>query len=211
VDERTDPAIRRPKPERAAGQEGRLMKTTTWVAKLVLPVSPARDHMRGGDHAQVTLVEYGDYECLFCGAAHQAVNAVQAHLGERLCFVFRHFPLTTLHPHAQQAAEAAEAAGAQQMFWPMHSTLLENQQYLSDAYLMGYAKALRLNVAVFQEDLLNHAHLPRIREDFLSGVRSGVQGTPTFYINGIRHDGSWEFPELLAAVERSAAEQPVKA
>jgi protein-disulfide isomerase len=180
------------------------MTTTGWEAVLTLPVSPARDHIRGPVDAAVSLVEYGDYECPFCGAAHPIVKAIQEQMGDELQFVYRHFPLTTVHPHAEQAAEAAEAAGAQQRFWAMHDVLFENQQRLDAPYLHAYAEALGLDVRQFDRELVEHVHADRVREDFLSGVRSGVNGTPTFYINGVRHDGSYEFPVLMAALQRAA-------
>jgi protein-disulfide isomerase len=180
------------------------MNITEWEAVLTLPVSPARDHIRGPLDAPVTLVEYGDYECPYCGAAHGIVNAVQARMANRLCFVYRHFPLTTLHPHAQLAAEAAEAAGAQKEFWAMHDVLFENQQQLDPPYLLAYAEALGLDTGRFSAELAEHVHAPKVREDFMSGVRSGVNGTPTFFINGVRHDGSWDAPALLAALQRAA-------
>jgi protein-disulfide isomerase len=180
------------------------MTTTGWEAVLTLPVSPARDHIRGPVDAAVSLVEYGDYECPFCCAAHPIVKAIQEQMGDELQFVYRHFPLTTVHPHAEQAAEAAEAAGAQQRFWAMHDVLFENQQRLDAPYLHAYAEALGLDVRQFDRELVEHVHADRVREDFLSGVRSGVNGTPTFYINGVRHDGSYEFPVLMAALQRAA-------
>jgi protein-disulfide isomerase len=180
------------------------MNTSSWEATLALPVSPARDHIWGPPTAPVTLVEYGDYECPYCAAAHGIVRATQTSLGDELRFVFRHFPMTTVHPHAQPAAEAAEAAGAQGKFWQMHDLLYENQEQLDAPYLLGYAKALGLDVARLSGDLVTHVHAPKVREDFMSGVRSGVNGTPTFYINGVRHDGSWDAVSLLDAL-RSAA------
>ena len=180
------------------------MSAKTLTTVLTLPVSASRDHIRGPATASVTLVEYGDYECPFCASAKNIVDAIAAHMGDRLRFAFRHFPLTTIHPRAQIAAEAAEAAGAQHRFWDMHDTLYTNQQRLEDSHLIAYASELRLDVGRFRNDLLSHAHLPKIREDFMTGVRSGVNGTPTFYINNARHDGSLETPDLLAAVQRAA-------
>jgi len=180
------------------------MRATAWAAALALPVSPSRDHIRGPGSAPVTLVEYGDYECPFCALASQVVDDVRNHVKERLRVVFRHFPMTTVHPRAQIAAEAAEAAGAQHRFWEMHDTLYRNQSHLEDVHLVAYATALRLDLPHFRSDLASHAHLPKIREDFMSGVRSGVNGTPTFYINSVRYDDSWEAPQLLAAVQRAA-------
>ena len=181
------------------------MKLTTWEARLTLPVSPGRDHIRGPLDAPVTLLEYGDYECPYCGLAHPIVCAVQQEMGNTLRFVFRHFPLTTVHPYAELAAEAAEAAGAQRKFWAMHDLLYENQQQLDPPHLLAYAESLGLNLKRFGGDLGQHVYAPKIREDFLSGVRSGVNGTPTFFINGVRHDGPWDFATLLAAVQQAHA------
>jgi protein-disulfide isomerase len=171
-----------------------------------MPVSDDRDHIQGSADAAVTLVEYGDYECPYCGAAYPIVKEVQARMGERLRFVFRNFPISTSHPHAEQAAEAAEAAAAQGSFWEMHDVLYENQKRLRDEDLRGYAEKLGLDVERFDTELADHAHGDRVHEDFLTGVRSGVNGTPTFYINGARHDDSYDAETLLAALERAAAE-----
>jgi protein-disulfide isomerase len=119
-------------------------------------------------------------------------------------FVFRHFPVTTVHPHAELAAEAAEAAGSQHRFWDMHDTLFANQQRLDGASLVAYASVLDLDIGQFDREVAGHVHLPRITEDFTSGVRSGVNGTPTFFINGIRHDGGWDYGSLIAALQRAA-------
>jgi protein-disulfide isomerase len=178
---------------------------TQWDAALTVPVADDRDHIQGPAAAAVTLVEYGDYECPYCGAAYPIVKQVQARMGERLRFVFRNFPITTSHPHAEQAAEAAEAAAAQARFWEMHDLLYENQARLLDDHLHTYAEKLGLDVELFDNELAEHVHAPRVREDFMSGVRSGVNGTPTFYINGARHDDSYEIETLLAALERAAA------
>jgi len=180
------------------------MTMTMWRAVLTQPVSPDRDHIRGAVDAPVTLVEYGDYECPYCGAAHPIVNAVQDAMGDTLRFVFRHFPLMTVHPHAEPAAEAAEAAGSQRKFWTMHDMLYENQQELDPPYLLAYAEAVGLDIARFTRELAAHVHAAKVRDDFMSGVRSGVNGTPTFFINGVRHDGAWDFESLLAAVQRAA-------
>ena len=180
------------------------MTRTEWTAELVLPVSEERDHVQGPLDAPVTLVEYGDYECPYCGAAYPIVKEVQARMADRLRFVFRNFPITTSHPHAEHAAEAAEAAAAQGRFWEMHDYLYEHQRQLEDPDLHDYAEQLGLDVETFDQDLAAHRHAERVREDFMSGVRSGVNGTPTFYINGTRHDGSYELEPLLTAVERAA-------
>jgi protein-disulfide isomerase len=180
------------------------MSTTQWQATLTMPVSDDRDHIQGPAGAPVTLVEYGDYECPYCGAAYPIVKEVQARMRERLRFVFRNFPITTSHPHAEQAAEAAEASVGQGRFWEMHDALYENQRHLEDENLRAYAEQLGLDVERFGNELVEHVHAPRVREDFMSGVRSGVNGTPTFFINGARHDDSYELETLLAALERAA-------
>jgi len=181
------------------------MSTTQWEAVLTVPVTEDRDHIQGPADAAVTLVQYGDYECPYCGAAYPIIKQVQARMGERLRFVFRNFPITTSHPHAEQAAEAAEAAATQGRFWEMHDLLYENQERLRDQDLRGYAETLGLDLDLFDMELAERVHAERVREDFMSGVRSGVNGTPTFYINGVRHDDAYELETLLAALERAAA------
>ena len=180
------------------------MSTTRWKAVLTMPVNKSRDHIQGPVDAAVTLVEYGDYECPYCGAAYPIVKEVQAKMGERMRFVFRNFPITTSHPHAEHAAEAAEAAASQGRFWEMHDYLYEHQRHLEDGDLHRYAEEVGLDVAAFDDALATHSQEPRVREDFMSGVRSGVNGTPTFYINGVRHDDSYDFETLLAALGRAA-------
>jgi protein-disulfide isomerase len=174
------------------------------MSRLTLPVGP-RDHILGPVDAPVTLLEYGDYECPFCGQAHVVVAELLNQLSNEMRFTFRHFPLTTVHPHAEHAAEAAEAAGAQGAFWEMHDLLYENQDALEDENLLQYAAMLRLDLKVFTQDLLTHAYAARVREDFMSGVRSGVNGTPAFFINGRRHEGSYDFPTLYAAIQQALA------
>jgi protein-disulfide isomerase len=178
---------------------------TTWEATLTLPVTEDRDHVQGSPDAAVTLVEYGDYECPYCGAAYPIVKDVQAAMGDELRFVFRNFPITTAHPHAAQAAEAAEAAAAQDRFWPMHDLLYENQQRLNGENLFAYANDLGLDAERFKRELEEHVHAERVHEDFMSGVRSGVNGTPGFFINGVRHDDSYDFDTLLGALRQAAA------
>lgn len=167
---------------------------------LVHDVGP-RDHVQGPADAPVTLLEYGDYQCPYCGAAHPIVKALQRHLGDNLRFAFRHFPLATIHEYAEGAAEAAEAAGAQHKFWQMHDTLFENQPALDFDSLVGYAEDLGLDVERFTTELANQVYAPRVREDFLSGIRSGVNGTPTFFINGLRHEGSFDFETMLESIQ----------
>jgi protein-disulfide isomerase len=173
------------------------------IARLRLPVSIKRDHIQGKSSAHVTLIEYGDYECPYCGQAYQIVKEIQKRLKGRLRFVFRNFPLTQIHPHAQQAAEAAEAAASQGSFWDMHDILYENQQALDHYHLLEYASELDLNTKRFNNDLFSHVHAKRIHEDLMSGVRSGVNGTPTFFINQIRYDDSWDFETLLNTLRQT--------
>jgi protein-disulfide isomerase len=169
------------------------------ISRLVLPIAE-RDHTLGAPNAPFTLVEYGDYECSYCGAAHPIVKDVVSRLGRRLHFAFRHFPLAEIHPHALRAAEAAEAAGAQGKFWPMHDLLYENQPALGDPDLLGYAEHLDLDLERFATELAERTWEPRVREDFMTGVRSGVNGTPTFFVNGVRHDGPWDAETLIEAL-----------
>lgn len=173
------------------------------MIKLTLPVE-SRDHLQGSRAAPVTLLEYGDYECPHCGAAHGVVKKLQETMGEDLCFCFRNFPLTTIHPHAERAAEAAEAAGAQDKFWEMHDLLLEHQSDLAEPDLREYARDLGLDILKFRKDLEGRVFLPRVKEDILTGIRSGVNGTPTFFINGVRYDGAPDYDELLSALEAAA-------
>jgi len=180
------------------------MSERTTAATLTLPVSE-RDHAQGPADAPVTLVEYGDYECPHCGRAYPIIKQVRRRLGARLRFVFRNFPLRESHAHAEHAAEAAEAAGAQGKFWEMHDRLFERQFALDDDYLVEYAADLGLDAARVARELAAGTHAPRVREDFRSGVTSGVNGTPTFFINGLRHDAPWEVEPLVAALERAAA------
>ncbi len=181
------------------------MSTTPRETGLTMPVSEARDHQEGPTDAAVTLVEYGDYECPYCGAAYPIVKEVQSRMGEGLRFVFRNFPISTSHPHAEQAAEAAEGAAAQGKFWEMHDLLYENQRHLDDEALLAYAERLGVDAERFDKELAERVHAGRVEEDYLSGLQSGVDGTPTFYINGEQHAGSYELEPLQAALERAAA------
>jgi protein-disulfide isomerase len=159
-----------------------------------------RDHVRGSATAPTSMLEYGDYECPFCAEVQPIVIEIQDRLAEDLCFAFRHFPLTNMHPHSEHAAEAAEAAGAQGSFWDMHETLFQNQQALEDEDLVQYASSLGLDVGRLIREVESGAHAPRVRDDFKSGVRAGVNGTPTFFINGQRYDGTRGLEEILAAL-----------
>jgi protein-disulfide isomerase len=179
------------------------MSAVLHAPRLTVPIG-GRDHILGPAAAQVTLLEYGDYECPFCGEAHGVLKQLLQMMGDEITYAFRHFPLAQIHPHAQQAAEAAEAAGAQGRFWEMHNVLFEHQDRLSTRDLVGYAAGLRLDVQRFALELDSHVHVPRIREDFMSGVRSGVNGTPTFFINGVRHNGGYDLPTLVDAIRAAA-------
>jgi protein-disulfide isomerase len=167
--------------------------------RLKVPVNE-RDHVQGSPTAVVTLVEYGDYQCPFCGAAHGSVKEVQRAMGDDLLFAFRHFPLTQIHPLALPAAEAAEGAGAQGKFWEMHVVLFENQPRFEPANLLRYATALGLDLERFADDIESGRYEPKIREDFMSGVRSGVNGTPTFFVNGVRYNGGYDPASLIEAI-----------
>lgn len=168
-----------------------------------------RDHVDGQEAAAITLVEYGDYQCPYCGMAYPVVKKLQRELGNQVRFVFRNFPLRDAHPHAEHAAETAEGAAAQGKFWEMHDTLFEHQQRLDDRDLMQYGEALGLDVQRLARELSEGAWAKRVREDFRSGVVSGVNGTPTFFVNGERYDGVWnEADEFLLALREVAATQP---
>jgi NhaA family Na+:H+ antiporter len=169
--------------------------------KLKLPVSD-RDHIRGPVDARVTLVEYGDYECPHCRQVHPIVKELRSRFGERLRYVFRHFPITSMHPHAQLAAEAVEAAGSQGKFWEMHDLLFEHEGALTREELLGYAGLLGLDRERFEEELTQQVHRARVREDFRSGIRSGANGTPTLFLNGVRYDGAWDLDSLIAEIEK---------
>ena len=175
-------------------------------ASLTPPVG-AEDHSAGPDGAPITLVEYGDFQCPHCGRAYPIVKEIQKRLGKRLRFVFRNFPLTQIHPNAAHAAEAAEAAGAQGKYWQMHDRLFERQFALEDQYLVEYAGELGLDADRVAADLADGTHQDRVRDDFMSGVRSGVNGTPTFFINGVRHEDAWELETLLAALEEAGSDK----
>jgi protein-disulfide isomerase len=169
-----------------------------------LPVA-GRDHIQGSIKAPLALVEYGDYECPFCGEAYPIVKAIQERLGDRLCFVFRNFPLVNMHPHAEHAAEAAEAADAQGRFWEMHDLLFENQEALDDTDIEQYAASLGLDARRLIDEVRASAYATRIREDFRGGARNDVNGTPTFFINGQRYDGELTASALLEALKGSEA------
>jgi protein-disulfide isomerase len=169
---------------------------------LAVPVSE-RDHIQGPDTATVTLVQYGDYECPYTRRSTWVVQAIQQQLGDQLRFVYRNFPLTEIHPHALHTALAAEAADAQGKFWEMHNYIFHHQHTLEDADLEQFAGAVGLDMQRFAQDMAQRPFARRIEEDFQSGLRSGVRGTPTFFINGVLYPGSWEQDALLAALKEA--------
>ncbi len=173
--------------------------------RLTVPVSK-RDWHRGSLKAPAQLLEYGDFECPVCGAVHPLVQAIQETMGRDLCFAFRNFPLTNVHPHAQSAAEAAEAAGAQGSYWEMNDLLFENQEALEDEYLAAYATSLGLDASRLISEVMAGTYQGRVREDFLSGIRSGVNGTPTFFVNGWRYDGARDLESMVAALSEPSEE-----
>ncbi len=170
------------------------------MATLRVPVA-TNDHIQGNEDAAVALVEYGDYECPHCGVAYHVIKRLQKHYGPDLRFVFRNFPLAEIHSHAESAAEVAEFAGANGHFWEMHDGIYENQQRLSTKLLLELIAGIGLSVEDVRESLASHEFAPKVRQDFLGGVRSGVNGTPAFFINGVRHDGAYDFESLTAAID----------
>lgn len=167
---------------------------------LKVPVTQ-EDHIQGDFNAPITLVEYGDYECPNCGAAYPIVKQIQEHFGKQLRFVFRNFPLTEVHPHAELAAETAEFSDTKGHFWEMHDLLFENQASLSISLLYELVESLKIPPQELKQALENQIFEPKVRKDFLGGVRSGVNGTPTFFINGQRQNAGYSFEELLSAIE----------
>jgi protein-disulfide isomerase len=179
---------------------------TYTAPRLTLPVGE-RDHSEGSNDAPMVLVEYGDYQCPYCGAAYPIVKRIQKELGSSLRFVFRNFPITNSHPQAEWAAETAEAAAAQGKFWEMHDFLYENQRFMGDeAYFAKQETKLKLDAKRIAREVSQGAYSSRIQEDFMSGVRSGVNGTPTFFMNGERYDGYPEFGPMVAVLK--VAEKP---
>lgn len=166
-----------------------------------------RDHVRGAEGAAVTVVEYGDFECPQCAQAFPVMQSICEAFGDRLRFVYRHFPLTNVHAHAQRAAEASEWAAAKSAFWQMHDGLFTNGGKLTDADILALAERLGFDSASLHQAWAAHTFIPRVKEDFLGGIRSGVAGTPTFFINSARHEDAWDFAALSRAIERAEAAQ----
>jgi protein-disulfide isomerase len=174
---------------------------------MLIPPVDESDHVLAGEQPLVTLVEFGDYECPFCGRAHVVVTDALRRMPREVRFVFRHFASFRTHPHALSAALAAEAAGAQGRFWPMHDTLFENQDALEEDELIGHAEDLGLDINRFVTDLRGASYLPKVRADFRSGARSGVNGTPTFFIDGERFDLGWSDGTLTRALAAHVRER----
>jgi protein-disulfide isomerase len=181
-------------------------------AKLRVPVTQ-EDHWQGPEDAPLTLVEYGDYECPFCGQAYPVIKRLQQALKDDLKFVFRNFPLTMAHPNAMNAALAAEAAALQGKFWEMHDTLYEHQDNLDPESLLEYAAALGLDLEKFRQDMKSPEVEGKVAKDLYGGARSGVNGTPNFFINGYKYEGDWSYPSLLTvltAVRKQIGERRMK-
>ena len=168
--------------------------------ELTVPVGPA-DHALGPGHAPVVVVEYGDFECPNCKQAAPAVKLLLNHFTGRVCFVYRHFPLEEVHPHAVQAAEAAECAGSQGKFWPFHDALFEHQPHLKLHDLRSYAENLQLDMAPYDSGMSEHRYLQRVRDHMQSGRDSGARSTPTFFVDGKIQDVSFDLQRLFKAVE----------
>ncbi|MEK6271590.1 MAG: Na+/H+ antiporter NhaA [Actinomycetota bacterium] len=186
-----------------------LLGTSETLVDLALPVDLERDHLRGPEDAPVTVVEYGDFECPYCGRAEPAVRELLADFGD-VRYVWRHLPLSDVHPNAQRAAEAVEAAADQGAFWEMHDALLDHQDDLRPRDLFAYAEQLGLDVERFRDDLQRQRWAPRIEEDVDSADMSGVTGTPTFFINGRKHDGAYDIGALSAAVRAAGARAAIQ-
>ena len=170
------------------------------MAQLKNPVT-ASDHMQGDAQAAVALVEYGDYQCPACGEVYLLVKRLQEYFGKDLCFVFRNFPLTEVHPQAEAAAETAEFAAMHGQFWQAHDALYENQEALGATFYLELVETLHLSAADLRQAVEEGNCRARVRADFSGGVRSGVNGTPTFFINGQRHDGGLDLESLVAVIE----------
>jgi protein-disulfide isomerase len=170
--------------------------------KILKPAVNNNDHIEGNENAPIELVEYGDYQCPHCGRAYPVIKDIQKKMGDKLKFVFRNFPLAEAHPDATHAAVASEAAASQNKFWEMHDILFENQNDLSDEALIKYAAKIKLNTEKFKSDFETPSFLEKVESDFESGMRSGVNGTPSFFINGKKYNGNWEDNYLLEFLEK---------
>jgi protein-disulfide isomerase len=179
--------------------------TASYRPSPLLRVDEVIDHVQGGPRAAVTLIEYGDYECPACFQANSALKVILPQFGDDLRFAFRHFPLREVHPHAELAAEAAEAAGAQGKFWPMHDLLFSNQHHLKEKHLQGYAAQLGLDMARYENEMKDRVYLQRVQEQIASGRHLAIRSTPAFYVNGVFTDVSFGLQHLHQAIERALA------
>jgi protein-disulfide isomerase len=173
---------------------------------LTAPINIGTDHIRGHVNSPVVIVEYGDYECPYTGMAYPIVKEIMRRFGDKVQVAFRNFPLNEIHPHAQHAAEAAEAAAAQDKFWQMHDYLFEHQKALGDNHLLQYAEKVGLDINKFKKEMSEHIYVPLIEESLKSGINSSVEGTPTFFVNGIRYEDSWDldtFSKFLETHQKS--------
>jgi protein-disulfide isomerase len=174
------------------------------MAKLKPPVSSS-DHMEGDPESPIILVEYGDFQCPHCGAAYPIIKQIEKKFKGQLAIVFRHFPLAEAHPYAQAAAVASEAAANQGKFWPMHDLIFENQHHLGLEKLLQLAEGLKLDMKRFQNDFKDPGLFKKVEDSFESGIISGVNGTPSFFINGIKFEGTYEFESLVKGLELSVS------
>jgi protein-disulfide isomerase len=170
------------------------------MSKLKPPLN-SKDHYEGNENASIELVEYGDYQCPHCGHAYPIIKSIQKKLGSKLKFVFRNFPLAEVHPDATHAAIAAETASAQNKFWEMHDIIFENQERLDDTHLVRYAEKIGLDIKKFETDFEKPEFAEKVESDFESGIHSGVNGTPSFFINGQKYNGDWDEEPFLAYLE----------
>jgi protein-disulfide isomerase len=170
---------------------------------LTVPANIGSDHIRGSINAPVTIVEYGDYECPYTGMAYPIIKEIMKQFGDKIYFVFRNFPLNEIHPHAQHAAEAAEAAAAQDKFWEMHDYLFEHQKSLDDSHLLEYAQKVGLDIDKFKKEMSGHIYSPLINKSIKNGIDSGVEGTPTFFVNGVRYEDSWDLDTLSNVLKKN--------
>lgn len=176
------------------------------MSTLLKPHVNSTDHIRGNSNAPLELVEYGDFECSDCGHAYPIIKTIQKELGDDLKFVFRNFPLAQTHPHAVNAAVAAEAAALQNKFWEMHDIILQNQKHLEFEDLLLYAKKIDLDSNQFKDDMQKKALRAKVEADFESGVRSGVNRTPSFFINGLKYEGGRDASQLIYYLKSKLSE-----
>ena len=171
--------------------------------KLTVPVNIGSDHIRGSINAPIVVVEYGDYECPYTGMAYPIVKKIMRHMDDKIYFVFRNFPLNDIHPHAQHASEAAEAAVAQDKFWEMHDYLFEHQKALDDSHLLEHAQKVGLDIDRFKKEMSGHIYAPLINKSLKNGIDSGVEGTPTFFVNGVRYEDSWDLDTFSNVLKKN--------